>query len=79
MTSNIQYITIHDDGLIEMTVICPECCHKNIHTITHALEKKNNKTVINFSKLGTRMCHNANKNKNGDLVCNVDYNLYMCK
>ncbi len=58
MTSEIQNITIHDDGVIEMYVKCPTCKQTNRHTITHASKNIKGKTVIDFNKLESRCCDN---------------------
>ena len=69
MEATIQYINIYADGIIEIVIICNKCKHKNYHTITHSSTKKNNKTTIDFSKLGKRCCDNLS-------ICNANYNIY---
>lgn len=68
MEVNIKCINIYNDGVIEMFVICNTCNKQNIHTITHASSKTNDKITIDFSKLGKRCCDN--------IICDADYNLY---
>jgi len=68
--ATIKHITIYDDGLIEMVVICDNCKKTNCHTITHSSTKNDNKTTIDFSKLGKRCCDNHS-------VCYANYQLYM--
>jgi hypothetical protein len=60
-----------------MIVICNNCKHTNYHTITHASIKNNDKTIIDFSKLGKRCCDNHVKLKNKKSHCNADYKLFM--
>ena len=68
--ATIQHITIYDDGLIEMVVICDNCKKTNCHTITHSSTKNDDKTTIDFFKLGKRCCDNHS-------VCYANYQLYM--
>jgi hypothetical protein len=68
--ATIQHINIYDDGLIEMVVICDNCKKTNCHTITHSSTKNDDKTTIDFSKLGKRCCDNHS-------VCYSNYQLYM--
>ena len=74
MEAKIEFINIHNDGIIEMVVVCNSCGKQNIHNLTNALTKTNNNTVINFSKLGKRCCDNHGQN--GKPICYADYNLY---
>ena len=68
--ATIQHISIYDDGLIEMVVICDNCKKTNCHTITHSSTKNDDKTTIDFFKLGKRCCDNHS-------VCYANYQLYM--
>jgi hypothetical protein len=68
--ATIQHINIYDDGLIEMVVICDNCKKTNCHTITHSSTKNDDKTTIDFFKLGKRCCDNHS-------VCYSNYQLYM--
>ena len=68
--ATIQHISIYDDGLIEMVVICDNCKKTNCHTITHSSTKNDDKTTIDFFKLGKRCCDNHS-------VCYSNYQLYM--
>jgi len=45
-----------------MDVICNHCKHVNYHRITHSSTKNENKTTIDFSKLGKKGCHNHGNN-----------------
>lgn len=74
MEATIQSINIYDDGLIVMVVICNQCKHTNYHTITNSSTKIDDKTIIDFSKLGKRCCDNYEKHNS---VCYADYKLYM--
>ena len=76
MEAIIQNINIYNDGVVEIKVMCNNCKHINYHTITHSSTKDENKTIIDFSKLGKRRCHNFEKNKNSNECC-MDYNLYL--
>ena len=76
MESNIQYIKVYNNGLIEMIVICNSCKIQNTHTITHASTKTNDKITINFSKLGKRCCDNFGHLGNLNTMCGIEYNLY---
>jgi hypothetical protein len=76
MEANIQYINAYNDGLIEMIVICNTCKKQNVHTITHASTKTNDKITIDFSKLGKRCCDNHGQPGNPNTICCADYNLY---
>jgi hypothetical protein len=70
MDVTIQHIYIYNNGLIEIVVICNKCNHTNYHTITHSSTKNDDKTSIDFSKLGKRCCSNHGN-------CYADYKLYM--
>lgn len=77
METTIQNITIYDDGIIEMVVMCNICSHINTHTINHATIKNDGKRIIHFSKLGKRCCDNHPKTQVPDSGCYTDYNLYI--
>jgi hypothetical protein len=77
METTIQNISIYNDGIIEMCVICNICKNKNYHNITHSSTKKGDKTIIDFSKLGKRCCDNYGNNKDVNTFCQADYKLYM--
>jgi hypothetical protein len=76
MDVTIQHINIYHDGVIEMVVICNNCKHVNYHTITHSSTKNEDKTSIDFSKLGKRCCHNHGNNGQTS-ICDSVYKLYM--
>jgi hypothetical protein len=78
MEANIDYITVYNDGLVEMIVTCNACKKQNVHTITHTSTRTNDKITIDFSKLGKRCCDNHGQMKNGQRknVCYANYNLY---
>lgn len=77
MEATIRHINIYNDGLIEMVVHCNYCKHINYHNITHSSTKNDDKTTIDFSKLGKRCCDNFGKLKNPNSFCYADYKLYM--
>jgi hypothetical protein len=77
MEATIQNITIYHDGLIEMVVICNNCKHTNYHTITHSSTRYDDKTIIDFSKLGKRCCDNWHGNNGKTPRCDADYKLYV--
>jgi hypothetical protein len=76
MEANIQHINVYNDGLIEMIVICNSCKKQNVHTITHASTKINDKITIDFSKLGKRCCDNHGQTGIPNTMCCAHYNLY---
>lgn len=76
MEANIQHINVYDDGLIEMIVVCNSCKKLNVHTITHASTKSDDKITIDFFKLGKRCCGNHGKPGKPDTMCCANYNLY---
>lgn len=76
MEVNIKCINIYNDGVIEMFVICNSCNKQNIHTITHASSKINDKITIDFSKLGKRCCDGHYIQNKQRIRCDADYNLY---
>jgi hypothetical protein len=59
-----------------MFVICNSCNKQNIHTITHASSKTNDKITIDFSKLGKRCCDGRYIQNDQRIRCGADYNLY---
>ena len=77
MDSNIQNITIYDDGCIEMVVMCNICGYINTHSINNATVKNDGKRIIHFSKLGKRCCDNHPIPQVPDSGCYADYNLYI--
>ena len=76
MEATIQNINIYDDINV-IHVICNNCKHTNYHTISHSSTKNGDKIIIDFSKLGNRMCHNHAKLKNKNSDCYADYKLYI--
>lgn len=76
-SADIVGIVFYDDGVIEIKAQCPACHSVNVHTITHASERRKGKrwyTIeLDFRKLGTRMCHNFRSAKN---ACFQEYALY---
>lgn len=56
---------------------CNICGNINTHNITHATEKKNGITIIDFENLGSRTCHNFGTFKKTN--CYNDYELYINK
>jgi hypothetical protein len=75
--NNIQSINVYDDGFVEMIVTCNSCKKSNIHIITHASTKTDNKISIDFSKLGKRYCDNMGQNE-PNTICYANYDLYKC-
>lgn len=76
METNIQSINVYSDGFVEMIVVCNLCNHKNIHIITDASSKTDNKITIDFSKLGKRCCDNMGLTNQSNGICYATYNLY---
>lgn len=75
MEVTIKYITIDKDG-VGIEVICNKCKSLNSHTITHATTKKGDQTIIDFSQLGNRCCHNFTGRRGNKTKCDTDYKLY---
>lgn len=76
METNIQSINVYNDGFVEMIVLCNLCNHKNIHIITNASTKTDNKITIDFSKLGKKCCNNMGQTIQFNSICYANYNLY---
>jgi len=76
METNIQYINIYNDGLIDIIFICNSCKIQNVHTITHTLTKTNDKITIDFLKIGNKCCDNCGNFGISNNRCCADYSLY---
>ena len=73
-TSTIKSVTLYEDGIVEIVVICDTCGSFSI-TITHAVttNRRSSRLIdssktIDFSKLESHICHGDN--------CYANYNLY---
>ena len=76
MQAIIQKISIYNNKLIQITVVCNRCKQVNVHNISDASTINDNIITIDFTNLGKRCCDNFGLIGNINTTCNANYSLY---